>query len=364
MKILILCLIVSAPLFLFGQDCNCLVNFDSTVSKVKANYSGFSDKVKKNNVKDFNKFTAQLRKKAILASNTDSCYVILRTWTNYFKDHHLRVQLDWRYREKYPEVAKRLNKLFVVPNNVPRSEERLDPNTHIKELDANTLLIRLPSFEWSEKKLIDSLLIAYRKRLETSENLIIDIRGNSGGTDYVYSSLLPFLYTNPIIGKPDEYRSSKDNIQALEDNLKDNDLSAASKEFLSKLIILMKAKPNGYVNPSGKDSFEIKLDSVYEFPKKVAILIDRNSASSAETFLLTASQSKKVKLYGENSAGIIDYGSTQFFNIPCKELNLVIPIARSKRLPERPIDNIGIAPNVSIGSEEIDKVKIVHKMMR
>ncbi|QHS55145.1 hypothetical protein GWR56_06185 [Mucilaginibacter sp. 14171R-50] len=363
MKKLFLCFIVLFPIGAFAQNCNCLVNFDYVTSHVTDNYSGYTDKVKNKNLKEFNTFTGQLRQRALKATGTDSCYVILKTWVNYFKDHHLRVQLDWRYREKYPEQIKQLDKLFAAKQTLPGSGEKLDSQTSIKQFNANTILIRLPSFEWSEKKIIDSLFKAHQESLKTAPNWIIDVRGNGGGTDYAFNALLPYIYANPINIKPDEYRSSKDNIALLEGNLKDPDISGQAKEFLRNVISLMKLHPNQFVNPSGKESFEIKYDSVYQFPQKIAILIDRNSASSTESFLLTAMQSKKVKVYGENSAGILDYGSYQYFDIPCADLNLVIPIARSKRLPQYPIDNTGIAPNVKIDVKERDKIKYIQKRL-
>jgi C-terminal processing protease CtpA/Prc len=141
-------------------------------------------------------------------------------------------------------------------------------------------------------------------------------------------------------------------------------LSKAGKEFLTNIINLMKQYPNQFVNPSGKDSFEIKLDTVYQYPTSIAILIDRNTASSAELFLLSAMQSTKVKVYGENSAGMLDYNNTQYFDIPCKNFNLVIPIGRSTRLPENPIDNIGVKPNIRIDQKEKDKINYIIRAMK
>ena len=363
MKKLLFCFIALFPICSFAQDCNCPVNFDYVTNHVIDNYSGYTDKIKDKNLKEFNTFTRQLRKRALKANGTDSCYIILKTWVNYFKDHHLRVQLDWRYREKYPEQVKQLNKLFAAKDASPESDEKLDSQTSVRQLSPNTILIRLPSFDWSEKKIIDSLFKANYDSFKKTPNWIIDVRGNGGGTDYAFNSVLPYIYANPVNIKPDEYRSSENNIAILEGNLKDPDLSGPAKELLSSVISLMKLHPNQFVNPSGKESFEIKLDSVYQFPKKVGILIDRNSASSTESFLLMAMQSKKVTVYGENSAGVLDYSGYQYFDIPCADLNLVIPIARSKRLPQYPIDNIGITPNVKIKVKEKDKVRFIQKRL-
>ena len=348
---------------LLAQDCSCLANFDSMVSRVTDSYAGFPDKITKATQAKYISFTSQLRRKALTGNRTDSCYLILKTWTNYFKDRHLRVQLDWRYREKNPDAVKRLNAVFNKPPSSPISAETLPQQSSVTSLSPATLLIRLPSFEWSEKRIIDSLIKSNEAMMAKTSNWIIDLRDNGGGTDYAFDNLLPFLYTTPVKTYPDEFRSSKSNIGILEENLKDESISAAAKEFTTHLIGLMKAKPTGFVNPYGKKYFESKLDSIYKYPKNVAILIDRNSASSAESFLLTAIQSKKVLVFGEHSAGILDYGSVQFFDMPDNNFNLVIPIARSTRLPDHPIDNIGITPNIRIEPQRKDKISFIQERL-
>ncbi|WP_316831657.1 S41 family peptidase [Pedobacter aquatilis] len=359
MKFLKFLFLLAFPIISSAQECNCLTNFNYVVQRVTKNYSGFADKVNSTNKGKFLQFTRSLRSKSKSTASLDSCYVHLRTWTEYFRDHHLRIQLDWRYRKNHPDVAKRLNSLFATPAIPLDRSENLETITSIHILDSNTVSFRLPSFEWSEKQTIDSLLRKYKKDILMRKNLILDIRGNSGGTDYAFAELMPLIYSTPIKIKPDEYLSTKENIRILEANLNEEGISTEAKNFLNHLILLMKENPNTFVNPSGKDFFETKLDSVYPNPSKVAILVDRNSASSAESFLLMAMQSKKVKVYGENSAGTLDYNNTQFFDIPCKDLNLVIPIGRSKRLPAHPIDNIGITPDFTIDPKITDKIRII-----
>ena len=55
-------------------------------------------------------------------------------------------------------------------------------------------------------------------------------------------------------------------------------------------------------------------------PKQVAILINGNVASSGETFLLRAQQSRKVVLYGRaNSSGAVDYLNLNLLPLDCAE---------------------------------------------
>ena len=77
-----------------------------------------------------------------------------------------------------------------------RSMEAEEP--FFEQIDASTSLIRIPSFSNSEKQLIDSVISINKETILQSENLIIDLRDNGGGSDRCYSELIPILYTNPI----------------------------------------------------------------------------------------------------------------------------------------------------------------------
>lgn len=345
---------------LLAQNCDCSVNFNYTVTQVSRNYAGYRDKVNAANSKEFTKFTNKLTEKAKKTSNVDSCYVLLRTWTNYFKDQHLRVQLDWRYREKYPEKLSQLNKLLPkLKSLAPAAKDTLSNETSIKVLNEQTLLITLPSFDWSEKKNVDNLIKKYANELKRTPNWIIDLRGNMGGSDFVYSPFLPYLYTNPMATLSSEFWATADNIEIYEQKLADKEVAKETKAYISNIVALMKNNKGHFVNPSGKDTTYVRLDSIYEYPKKVAFLIDRNSASAAESFLLVAKQSKKVTIFGENSYGMLDYANYEYFDIPCADYNLTIPISRSKRLPKNPIDNIGIRPDVLIDNGEKQKINLI-----
>jgi len=363
-KVSVLLILTFATLRLAAQDCNCSTNFNAVVSQVKDNYAGYNDKITKKNNSTFETFTKKLKTRATKTKSIDSCYILMRTWTNFFRDQHLRVQLDWSYRQQFPEKIRALNKQFPKKVLPPAAPDSLTNEASLTQLDAETILFRLPSFEWSETQKIDSLATIVKKQFKETPYWIIDIRGNDGGTDYAFSNLLPFLYTNPISIMPDEYWSSKGNIEILKGNLKANDLPADGKKFLNNVIKLMESNIGDFVNPSGKDKFITSLDSVYAYPKKIGILIDRDSKSSAESFLLRAKQSKKVTIFGENSAGSLDYANTQFFNLPCKTFNLVIAISRSKRLPLNPIDNIGITPDIAIPNSIPNKVNLVLRELK
>lgn len=56
---------------------------------------------------------------------------------------------------------------------------------------------------------------------------------------------------------------------------------------------------------------------------------------------------------------MLDYANYQYFDIFCAEYNLIISISRSKRLPQNPIDNIGIKPDILIDNDEKQKINLI-----
>ena len=57
-------------------------------------------------------------------------------------------------------------------------------------------------------------------------------------------------------------------------------------------------------------------------------------------------QSNKVKVLGKVAAGGLDYASARMFDFGCPEYKLQLPTWRSLRLPDFPVDNIGLQPDI------------------
>ncbi len=218
---------------------------------------------------------------------------------------------------------------------------------YIEKLNETTLYFRIPSFNERYKKMIDSVLNVNKEKILATKNLIIDIRNNGGGSDASYAEIIPFLYTNPIRSVGVEFLSTKLNNQRMLDFINkpeyefDDEVKKWAKEAYDKL----ESKLGQFVNLN-EDIVSIgKLDTIYPYPQNIGIIINENNGSTAEQFLLEAKQSKKVKLFGVTTFGVLDISNMYFVESPCKEFQLGYSLSRSMRIPEFTIDEKGIQPD-------------------
>jgi hypothetical protein len=228
----------------------------------------------------------------------------------------------------------------------------------IEELNTTTLLFRIPSFDGSQRKMIDSLLSVNKEKILKTENIIIDLRGNGGGNDSSYKEIIPFLYTNPIREIGTELLSTKLNNQRMLDfiNKPQYGFDEEEKKWANESYDKLQKQLGQFVNLDSTKVSVLKLDTIYPYPKNVGIIINNGNGSTTEQFLLAAKQSKKVKLFGTTTSGVLDISNMYFVKSPCDEFELGYSLSRSFRIPEMTIDSKGIQPDYYI-DESIPKYK-------
>lgn len=229
----------------------------------------------------------------------------------------------------------------------------------VKKLSDKTTLITLPSFDYPFVEIIEDLVVSNQSLMQ-HENLIIDIRGNSGGTDNAYEILFPYIMTNSIRNMGVEYLATQTLVKGLEDYIKivsNNKDKQGEIDTVNQWIGLYEKNMGKFVNL--KDSiFSIKrVTPAKESPNHVIILTDKRVGSSAESFVMKVKQSKKVKIIGTVTSGGLDYAAARMFDFGCPEYLLQLPTYRSLRLPDYPIDNIGIQPDIYLDKSVKDWIK-------
>ena len=263
--------------------------------------------------------------------------------------------------ERYGNNAIILDDGFVAMRRLnPKEEDAQEVNRYVRLITANsplfervssdTVLLRIPSFFHGQKQAIDRLIKENFKTIASTNNLIIDIRGNGGGSDASYSEILPLLYTNPIRNVGVEMLSTPLNNQRMVDYAEGEEYPQEIRNWAKASIDKLNANEGKFVQLEKERVTVEQFDAVLPQPAQVAILIDKNNGSSAEQFLLAAKQSKKVKLFGTTTTGVLDISNIHQVNSPSGNLTLYYSLSRSFRIPDMTIDGIGLQPDYFIDS--------------
>jgi hypothetical protein len=238
--------------------------------------------------------------------------------------------------------------------------ETLNTELRVRRLSDRTMLIQVPTMNHQYAAALDSLVRAHRAEILRTPNLIIDVRGNGGGSDFTYAPLLPLLYTDSIRSPGVSILSTPRNIRNFEEILEDTTFDEARKPGIRALVDALRAQPGQLVDRGGSVR---GYDTVFPFPQRVAVLMNSGCASSCEQFVLAARDSRKATLFGTRTGGVLDYANVAQTGTTCPLMTVRWATSRSNRLPHDPVDPNGIAPQVAVPASEIFPVEWVQRWM-
>lgn len=331
MKNIIYVIILFCGNSLFAQNnCNCEIILEKLITIIERDYPGFKEKTE--GFADlYNHHKARFITKSKSSNNKD-CIGVLRNYISFFKDEHIFMETTARNE---PEII-----------NSDDKEEKNEIEARL--LNSGIFYLKISSFRYENILPVKELIEKNKKQIEQSKAMIIDVRDNFGGTDDAYQPLLPYILTNPLRIMNVEFLSTPTLIKGLRDyalqNVHKDSLMAIQK--IEDELKEYKENLGKFVLYDGK---KVTVDTIKchaKSPEQIIILANRNVASAGENFLFSARQSKKVKILGTPSMGVLDYGSIREFKLDCDNYTLYLPTYRSARLPHYPIDNIGIQPDV------------------
>lgn len=242
----------------------------------------------------------------------------------------------------------------------------------VRKLDEKTVLITVPS-ALINPGVMDSVLKANKNDLTAAENLIVDIRANLGG-NFIWGGLNMLANTEEDGGKKN---GDKEGFLILgsEDNAKYVDAiggyyrrakdSAGIAHYNGIVDRIRKGSgtpvPFSFYSSPGNEEKAI----IYPFPKRVAVIMDKATASAAEAFVLGLKEnSKKLVLYGSNSYGMIDYMNVQSLKLACTGNDTYYygyGTFFSPRIKTTRYNGVGIKPDVYVPKSEPDWIEWVRK---
>lgn len=202
-------------------------------------------------------------------------------------------------------------------------------------LDSVTNYLRISSFSISLKQELELFYKSIDSSIQEKPYLIIDLRDNGGGAEECYIDLLKYFYTKPFAIDPADVWVSPDNIRKYE-----------SEGHPEELIGRMKnATPFTFIplTQNAITSWEI---NGTRYPKRIALIFNKKTASSAEGLIMYALQSDKVITLGENSGGYLGYGNVKSEIIPCGKY--IISSTTTRYLEKSKFEFIGITPQIKL----------------
>lgn len=316
-----------------SADTTCSRDFEVVTATVSQDYAGFETK-RRARSEDLARLTEGVRSKAELATDSEMCTAALKSWVEFFKDGHLSLSST---SPAPPSTAPRRN-------NTPTLEFRTD----------SSAVLRLPSFGARWKGPIDTLMLSNRDQLAATPYLIVDVRGNGGGGNTSYENVTPLLYTDSLLIDEFEAWSSPGNIDGLRQLMTSGVLPPHVTKDMAKIVAALEQHPGQFVKLGAP---KYRVDSMREFPRRVAVLIDRACVSACELFVIDALASRKTIIVGSTgTGGVVDYGNLRPLALPSGLRRMSIPTARSIRLPRRAFDNVGVLPDVVAPGGETDLV--------
>lgn len=269
--------------------------------------------------------------------------------TSYFKDTYSLKNPNTLFFQKTRHYFLKDNENALDSIDVTNQLNRL-LGLYIEKLNPKTTLIKLEKFDYPFVGKIEKLMKDNRQLLESSENLIIDLRDNGGGTTDAFAPLMPYIMTGKTRSMNVEHLITDFLISGIENyskGLPDDDVHKSQKSELKEKLNYYKENLGKFVLNPTQGRVEVNsYDQALKNPNKIVFLVNNKVGSSAEALLLLAKQSQKVKVIGTPTQGVLDYANAYISKYSYNGFPLIIPTYRSLRLPDYPIDNIGIQPDI------------------
>ena len=325
----------SGPDFVYTENNTDLSDLDFTIKDVETNYSGFRFKVTEENRHEYDSMIESVHKKA--AKGLIDEFEAVAMYLGFFQDHHLLTCNNGenanhrKYLKRFIDYSKSI--IYA-------------PDTLAVRVTENTFLIRYPSCQADvvSSEWVSGSLDRYFE--SGCENLILDIRGNEGGNDSMYSPYLWVLYDHPGTNDGILFFDTEENRKIME--------SCLPSIYEDTPLVKENGPTNEYVSLFGRTKDVGMYDNISPLPKKAAIIIDNQVASSGEQLILDVRAcSCRCVVYGrDNTRGCLDFSNCRLVKLSGNTQYYQVPMTVSHRvLNGTGVDECGIAPDVRINWE-------------
>jgi len=265
-------------------------------------------------------------------------------WNGLTDDEFLREFNRMRYKADLPFTHYRLEKIREDDTGTEKIAL-----IEVTDHDGKTVILNVQTFNIDEEDMISAV-----RRIHSGdyENLIIDIRGNQGGS-FPSVVILGRYLTNRMMDTG-VYLTRK--WFAVHGDY-------PTKKQLNEIAVLQDFSLDGFTNllhTNGAARMILPPHSDPVFGGDVYILADGNTASASEPFVHLIKESGSATIIGEQTAGAMLSGE----RIPVDDtFTLFVPVADYMTADGHRIDKVGVSPDIAVPSEDALKkaLEIIEK---
>ena len=228
--------------------------------------------------------------------------------------------------------------------------DTLDPRRPVVAFpDDSTAVISVVTFDPAYGGVLAAAIDAAWDRLRTRQRLVVDLRGNEGGSSGQVAPLLPFLWSDRL---PTDQADATRPAEAL---VRSSPTMIAAWERMGwtpkGLVDRLRAHPGALIpfDPTAREQLPPRPRKRPREDQHVFVLTDGATVSAAEQVVLWARRMGRATIVGAPTGGSIDYQSTILARVACPAMGqtLSMPlIATSGRLPAGGHNATGIVPDV------------------
>ena len=330
--------IISALLVLFTLTTNAtmpdsirrnLEDYDYLVSFTEQNYAPFTAIMEKGYKREYKAMKKQLRQQVKQGeADIEKAAIDYVLWFYGRFDRHIMIN-TMAFREA--------SNTLLTPQNIEIIEYA--PKAVSCKVDSCTWLIRVPSCDPSFEYWTSNAFWQFLK--SDCENLIIDLRGNGGGSDGVWNNYYVALYDHP--SKPCIYwfRNTPENLHHWDSMLESKNI----REFVERCQTSKKKFEKWYERVG-----DMGLQQIMHI-RRAAVLIDWNTASAAESLVTFVKEySDRAKVYGiGNTFGANQSGNCHYVALPNSKIGFQYATTVTSDFYENDFSGTpGITPDVII----------------
>ena len=331
----------------------CLEDLKFVSDFLPKNDAGAPDHLEETGEEELEQALETATEKAVDVDDIDECHSVLSNYLRHWREEHLAIRPIESETEESEE-------------NEQTAESQRDKVPELNLLSDETALLSFPNFFPHSREPLAELIDEHAGALAERKNWIIDVRTSMGGSDSTWAQLLPWLVPRGDIAVGIDWLVTDENIRAQQRGCIFAPEDDLCEEAMSEIAEIMEEGESGeFLAHFDSKWHQRSIEEIPENrPERIAVLIGPGCGSSCEQFLLAVRQNFGTVLIGRPTAGALDYSNLRPVTLPSGEHRLLYATSRSQRLPDYPVDGVGVLPDIYLpepddeaSREEIDRVQ-------